>query len=398
MAFRLVKAGEHLDLVECQRGLSLLGLVAMMDPLRSEAREAVARCLKAGIRPLMITGDHPLTARTIADQAGIVSEGGVLVGRELDGLGSAGLADRIGAVSVFSRVSPEHKLLIIQALQERGEVVAMTGDGVNDAPALKKADIGVAMGITGTDVAKEAADMVLLDDNFATIVAAVEEGRTIYDNILRFIEFSVSGNLGKILAVLLLPFLGLPNPLTPLQLLWLNLLTDGLLGMGMGVERPEPDVMDRRPISSTSQIFDRRMIRHTLLTGGIIGFSTILLTRHYWSSHPDGTWQTVLFTSLAFAQIGQAMALRSSRYSFFSLGLFTNPLLLSMICAVVVLQATVVYLAILQPVFKTASLTPETLGWVVVPGIVVFFVLELVKYAGRAITTPTNEGVRPESG
>jgi Ca2+-transporting ATPase len=396
VAFRLMKAHEQLELVECQRGLSLLGLVAMMDPLRAEAREAVSRCLMAGIRPMMITGDHPLTARTIAAQAGIVSKGGVLVGRELDEIGVAGLAGRIGDVSVYSRVSPEHKLLIIQALQERGDVVAMTGDGVNDAPALKKADIGVSMGITGTDVAKEAADMVLLDDNFATIVSAVEEGRTIYDNIIRFIEFSVSGNLGKIMAVLLLPFLGLPNPLTPLQLLWLNLLTDGLLGLGMGVERPEPDVMKRRPISPTAQIFDRRMIRYTLLTGGIIGFTTILLTRHYWSSHHDGTWQTVLFTSLAFAQIGQAMAQRSNRYSFFRMGLFGNPLLLSMICAVVVLQAAVVYLPALQPLFKTAPLIPETLGWVVVPGIIVFIVLELIKCAGRLKTEREDERIHPE--
>ncbi len=376
--------------MECQRGLSFLGLVAMMDPLRSEAREAVARCLKAGIRPIMITGDHPLTARTIAAQAGIVSTGGVLIGRELDELGVAGLAERIGDVSVYSRVSPEHKLLIIQALQERGEVVSMTGDGVNDAPALKKADIGVAMGITGTDVAKEAADMVLLDDNFATIVSAVEEGRTIYDNILRFIGFSVSGNLGKILAVLLLPFLGLPNPLTPLQLLWLNLLTDGLLGLGMGVERPEPDVMNRKPISPTSQIFDRSMVRHTLLTGAIIGLTTILLTWHYWGSHPAGTWQTVLFTSLAFAQIGQAMAQRSSRDSFFRMGLFSNPLLLAMVFAVVVLQAAVVYLPLLQPFFKTAPLDPVTLCWVVVPGITVFTILELFKFATRVMATRTD--------
>jgi Ca2+-transporting ATPase len=389
VAYRLVKAHETLDLVECQQGLSFLGLVAMMDPLRSEAREAVARCLKAGIRPIMITGDHPLTARTIAAQAGIVSMGGVLVGRELDELGVVGLAERIGEVSVYSRVSPEHKLLIIQALQERGEVVSMTGDGVNDAPALKKADIGVAMGITGTDVAKEAADMVLLDDNFATIVSAVEEGRTIYDNILRFIGFSVSGNLGKILAVLLLPFLGLPNPLTPLQLLWLNLLTDGLLGLGMGIELPEPDVMNRRPISPTSQIFDRSMVRHTLLTGSIIGLTTILLTRHYWGNHPAGTWQTVLFTSLAFAQIGQAMAQRSSRDSFFRMGLFSNPLLLAMVFAVVVLQAAVVYLPLLQPIFKTAPLDPTTLCWVVAPGITVFTILELFKLATRVMATRT---------
>ena len=238
--------------------------------------------------------------------------------------------------------------------------------------------------------------MVLLDDNFATIVSAVEEGRTIYANILRFIEFSVSGNLGKILAVLLLPFLGLPNPLTPLQLLWLNLLTDGLLGLGMGVERPEPDVMKLRPISPTSQIFNRRMIRHTILTGGTIGLCTILLTRHYWAGHPDGTWQTVLFTSLAFAQIGQAMAQRSSSHSFFSMGLFSNPLLLSMVCAVIVLQAAVVYLPTFQPFFKTVPLSPETLGWVVVPGITVFIVLELVKCVGRSLIAQTDELKRHE--
>jgi len=383
VAFRLIRADEELDLLNCNMGLSLLGLVAMMDPLRREAREAVAHCLSAGIRPVMITGDHPLTAHTIAGQAGILSEGCVLTGREIDQLGVAGLAGRVQHVSVFSRVTPEHKLMIIQALKENGDVVAMTGDGVNDAPALKKSDIGIAMGITGTDVAKESADIVLLDDNFATIVSAVEEGRTIYDNIRRFIEFSVSGNLGKIMAVLLLPFLGLPNPLTPLQLLWLNLLTDGLLGLGMGVERAEPDVMERKPISPDSQIFDRRMVRYTLLTGGIIGLTTIILTRHYWNSHPDGTWQTVLFTSLAFAQIGQAMAQRSSRHSFFHMGLFTNPLLLSMVCAVVILQCAVVYLPAFHPFFKTAPLGLETMALVVLPGIIVFVVLEFVKYAMR---------------
>jgi len=379
LAYRLVRADEQLNLDGCQRGLTLLGLIAMMDPPRAEAREAVSRCLQAGIRPIMITGDHPLTAHTIASQVGILTAGGVLTGRELDQLGPAGLATRIDTVSVYSRVSPEHKLQIVRTLLERGDVVAMTGDGVNDAPALKQASIGVAMGVSGSDVAKEAADIVLLDDNFATIVAAVEEGRTIYDNIRKFIEFSVAGNLGKILAVLLLPFLGLPNPLTPLQLLWLNLLTDGLLGLGMGVERSEPDVMKRAPVSPTSQIFDRRMIRHTLLTGGMIGLTTILLTRHYWAGHPAGTWQTVLFTSLAFAQIGQAMALRSFNHSFFSMGYFSNPLLLAMVVAVILLQAAVVFLPALQSIFRTMPLTPDAMLWVIVPGVLVFVVLELEK-------------------
>ncbi|KAB0669626.1 cation-translocating P-type ATPase [Oryzomonas sagensis] len=365
-------------------GLSLIGLVAMMDPLRPEARDAVELCRQAGIRPVMITGDHPLTARSIADGLGMGEGGRVMTGAELEHIGTAGLVAAGGEVSVYARVSPEHKLMIVDALQRQGQVVAMTGDGVNDAPALKKADIGVSMGITGTDVAREAADMVLLDDNFATIVSAVREGRTIYDNIRKFIEFSVAGNLGKILAVLTLPFLGLPSPLTPLQLLWLNLLTDGLLGLGMGVERSEPDVMARPPLSPTSQIFDRRMVRHTLLTGGIIGTSTILLTYHHWRFHPEN-WQTVLFTSLAFAQIGQAMALRSFRHSFFRMGLFGNPLLLSMVGLVILLQGMVVYLPAMQAFFKTTTLAAEALAWVFVPGIVLFAVLEVEKVVVRRV-------------
>lgn len=366
------------------RGLSLIGLIAMMDPLRPEARDAVELCRQAGIRPVMITGDHPLTARSIADTLGMGDGGRVMTGAELERIGTAALVAASGEVSVYARVSPEHKLMIVDALQRQGQVVAMTGDGVNDAPALKKADIGVSMGMTGTDVAREAADMVLLDDNFATIVSAVREGRTIYDNIRKFIEFSVAGNLGKILAVLTLPFLGLPSPLTPLQLLWLNLLTDGLLGLGMGVERSEPDVMARPPVSPTSQIFDRRMVRHTLLTGGIIGASTILLTYHHWRFHPEN-WQTVLFTSLAFAQIGQAMALRSFRHSFFRMGLWGNPLLLAMVGAVILLQGMVVYLPAMQVFFKTTPLAAEALVWVFVPGIVLFAVLEVEKIVVRRV-------------
>ncbi|ABL00115.1 cation-translocating P-type ATPase [Pelobacter propionicus] len=361
------------------RELTFMGLIAMMDPPRPEARDAVERCARAGIRPVMITGDHPLTAAAIAGSLGIGTGGGVVVGAELDRRGAEGLADIVGTTSVYARVSPAHKLLIVEALRKSGQVVAMTGDGVNDAPALKRADIGVAMGITGTDVAKESSDMVLLDDNFATIVASVEEGRTIYDNIRKFIEFSVAGNLGKILAVVTLPFLGLPMPLTPLQLLWLNLLTDGLLGLGMGMERAEPDIMDRPPISPSAQIFDRRMLRHSLLTGGVIAVSSIALARYFWLLQPDGEWQTVLFSSLAFAQIGQALALRSFGHSLFSIGFFTNPVLLCMVLAVVLLQGMVVYLPTLQPFFTTVPLAPESLVWVLLPGTCVFGALEVEK-------------------
>ena len=363
-------------------GLGLIGLVAMMDPPRAEARAAVASCTSAGIRAVMITGDHPLTANSIAQEVGIGNGGRVLTGAELDVMGVEGLAALVSEVSVYARVSPEHKLLIVEALQRQGAVVAMTGDGVNDAPALKKADIGVAMGAVGTDVAREAADMVLLDDNFATIVAAVEEGRTIYDNIRKFIVFSVSGNMGKILAVLVLPFIGLPNPLTPLQLLWLNLLTDGLLGLGMGMERPEPDIMGRSPISPGSSIFDRATIRQVILTGLTIGLSTMAVAWYFWryqNLHPTEHWQSVLFTSLACAQIGQAMALRSFRHTFFRMGFFTNPFLLAMVASVVLLQAAAIYLPALQPWFRTAPLSGHGLIAAVVPGVVVFAVLEVEK-------------------
>ncbi len=374
----VLNADEQFSLDELSGRMQFIGLIAMMDPPRSEARAAVIKCLQAGIRPVMITGDHPMTASCIAKSLGIADNDTVMTGSELDRIGPDGLTKSAGYVSVYARVSPEHKLLIVEALQQRGEVVAMTGDGVNDAPALKKADIGISMGITGTDVAKEAADMVLLDDNFATIVAAAEEGRTIYDNICKFIEFSVAGNLGKIIAVLVLPLLGLPGPLTPLQLLWLNLMTDGLLGLGMGVERAEPDIMQRLPISTKAQIFNRRMLRHTLLTGGIIGLSSIAVAWHHWVLHPDN-WQTVLFTSLAFAQIGQAMALRSFNHSFFKVGYFSNPLLLGMCAAVVLLQMLIAFVPSLQTFFNTTPIEPASFVWVIIPGILVFTVLEAEK-------------------
>ena len=362
--------------------LSLLGLVALMDPPRAEARDAVARCIDAGIRPVMITGDHPLTARAIAREVGIGGGGGVVTGAELDRLDADGVASVVADCSLFARVAPEHKLMIVEALQQGGQVVAMTGDGANDAPALKRADIGVAMGAAGTDVAREAGDMVLLDDNFATIVSSVEEGRTIYDNIRKFIVFSVSGNLGKVLAVLALPFLGLPNPLTPLQILWLNLLTDGLLGLGMGMERAEPDIMQRPPVPPSACIFDRPTLWRVALTGLVIGATAISVAWYFWryqQLHPAENWQTVLFTCLASAQVGQAMALRSFRHSFLRMGLFTNPVLMAMAMSVVLLQGAVVCLPVLHPWFRTVPLSGHGLVAALVPGVVVFAVLEVAK-------------------
>ena len=247
--------------------LVFVGLVGMIDPPRPEVKDAVATCRAAGIRPVMITGDHPLTARQIALDLGISEGGRVLTGQELAGMSMAELEGVVEDVSVYARVSPEHKLNIVEALQTRGHVVAMTGDGVNDAPALRRADIGVAMGITGTDVSKEAAAMVLLDDNFTTIVAAVEEGRAIYDNIRKFIKFSLAGNLGKVLAVFAAPLLGLPLLFSPFQLLWLNLVTDGVLGLGMSVEPAERGAMQRPPHKPSEGVFARGLGGQIALAG-----------------------------------------------------------------------------------------------------------------------------------
>ena len=253
-----------------ERDLILVGLFGMIDPPRPEVRAAVLECRSAGIRPVMITGDHPLTARHIAQQVGITDNDRFLTGQELDRLSVEELAEATREVSVFARVSPEHKLKLIDAFQQQGNIVSMTGDGVNDAPALKKADIGVAMGITGTDVAKDAADMVLLDDNFATIVAAVAEGRVIYDNIRRFIKYLLTCNASEIAVMLIGPFLGMPLPLLPLQILWMNLVTDGLPALALGVEPPEKDVMKRPPYTANESVFGRGMVQFIIGIGIIM--------------------------------------------------------------------------------------------------------------------------------
>ena len=329
--------------------LILLGLVGIIDPPRSEVRDAVAVCRRAGIRPVMITGDHPLTAVAIANDLGISDDDRALVGAELDHLDDEQFAAAVRDVSVFARVSPEHKLRIVGALQQQHQVVAMTGDGVNDAPALKRADIGVAMGITGTDVSKEAADMVLRDDNFATIVAAVEEGRVIYDNLRRFVSFAVAGNLGKIIVMLgwPIPFLFGGSDTTaiaflPLQLLWLNLMTDGLLGLSMGVEPAEKTVMQRPPHSPSDGLWANGLGVRTVWVGLVIGAVTLGLGFGYYAADFD-QWQTVMFTTLAFMQVGQAFATRSSTESLRTIGWRTNPLMLAIAGIVVGLQLLALY-------------------------------------------------------
>jgi Ca2+-transporting ATPase len=337
------------QLHEAEDGLTLLGLVGIIDPPRPEATDAVALCGQAGIRAVMITGDHPLTAAAIAQQIGITSTGGALTGSQLDRMSDHEIATALDDTSVFARVSPEHKLRLVRALREKGHVVAMTGDGVNDAPALKQADIGVAMGITGTDVSKEAADMVLRDDNFASIVAAVKEGRVIYDNLRRFVKFAVAGNVGKIIVMLVwpLPFLITGDAddavaLLPLQLLWLNLMTDGLLGLSMGVEGAEEGVMRRPPHATSASIWAGGLGRQATWVGAVIGFAALAVGYAYHRADAP-EWQTMIFTSLAFLQVFQALGSRSSTESLKKIGLRSNPTMLWLIGAVVGLQLGALY-------------------------------------------------------
>jgi Ca2+-transporting ATPase len=370
--------------------LVLVGLVGLLDPPRPEVRAAISRSQSAGIRPVMITGDHPLTALTIARDLDLIPNTGgaaadgalVLTGQELDRLLDEALEAQVEQVPVFARVSPEHKLRIVRALQARGHIVAMTGDGVNDAPALKQADIGVAMGITGTDVSREAADMVLRDDNFATIVAAVEEGRVIYDNVRRFVKFSVAGNLGKVAVMLAAPLVGINVALLPLQLLWLNLMTDGLLGLGLGVEPAERNAMARPPQSPRAGLFSAGLMAHVVWVGLLIG--AVALGFGAWAYHQAlPQWQTMLFTTLAFLQIGQALATRSMRESLLTQGLGSNRLLLVMALFVAGLQAVLVSTPLLERFFGITPLTMGEFALSAALGSLAFIAIELEKWLIR---------------
>ncbi len=366
-----------------EEDLVFIGLFGLIDPPRPEVRLAVETCKAAGIRPVMITGDHPLTAAEIGRQLGFVSAAPPLTGQDLGRMEDEALRQAVQQVSVFARVSPEHKLRIVQALQSQGHIVAMTGDGVNDAPALRRADIGVAMGITGTDVAKEAADMVLQDDNFATIVNAVEEGRTIYDNLLKFVRYSLAGNIGKVLVMLLAPLLAMPLPLAPLQLLWLNLLTDGLLGLGFGVEPPEKNIMRRAPYHPQQPIINRRSGVSISLVGLAIGLAALALGYAAFRQDPAGSWQTLIFSTLAFSQLWQALSARSSRQPFFRLSTASNPLGTVLALLVLSLQLAVIYVPFLQSFFGTQPLSFLEILISLAASSLVLVVMELVKWYER---------------
>ena len=370
--------------------LIFVGMVGIIDPPRSEVKEAVRVAKEAGIRPVMITGDHPLTAFAIARELGIADEGArVLTGHDLSKLSPEDLEGVVEDVSVYARVSPEHKLNIVQALQRKGHITAMTGDGVNDAPALKRSDIGVAMGITGTAVSKEASDMVILDDNFATIVSAVEEGRTIYDNVRRFIKYLLASNTGELIVLLVTQLIaGMTLPLTTLQILWMNLITDGIPALALGVEKAERGAMKRPPYAPNESLFGRGLGRHILIVGALLGITGVLFG--YWAFSSNITaangapaWNTMVFMFLTIAQMGHALGLRSHRESVFKIGLRGNRLLIGAIVLTVVLQLLAVYLPFFNNLFGTNPLTLGQLAICFVLSTVVFWGVELEKLLVR---------------
>ena len=373
------------DSADVESNLTLLGLAGMMDPPRENAKQAVAECMSAGITPVMITGDHPLTARVIARRVGILEADGpgiVMTGKELESMPLDEYEKRVESIRVYARVAPEQKLTIVQALQDRGHFVAMTGDGVNDAPALKRADIGVAMGVTGTDVAKEASSMILLDDNFATIVNAVREGRKIYDNIRKVIKYLLSSNSGELWTLCLAPFLGLPVPLQPIHILWINLVTDGLPALALSMEPGEQDIMSRPPRHPKENLFSRGLGAYTIWVGLLMAL--VALAAQSWAIHVgDSHWQTMVFTTLCFLELGNVMAIRSEQESLFTQGVLSNKALLMTVIATIALQLMTIYVPALNTAFKTAPLSAGELALVFALSTIVFFAVELEKLVKR---------------
>lgn len=369
---------------EIESSLTLIGFAGMIDPPREEAKQAVSECKQAGIIPIMITGDHKLTAKSIAKQLGIITSEEDLV---LDGLELASLLDRefeniVEKVRVYARVNPEQKLKIIKALQARNQFVAMTGDGVNDAPALKNADIGIAMGINGTEVSKEASDMILLDDNFSTIVVAVMYGRKIFDNILKFIKYIMTGNSAEIWAIFLAPFFGLPIPLLAIHILWVNLITDGLPGLALASEPAESNIMKRPPRNPQQSVFAGGMAKHILWVGFLMGISTLGIQA--WAiDNANSHWQTIAFTFICFSQLGHVVAIRSERDSLFKIGLFSNKPLIAALLLSVALQMMIIYVPFLNVVFKTQPLNLYEMLITLLASSIVFWAVEIEKWINR---------------
>jgi Ca2+-transporting ATPase len=363
--------------------LTFVGLIGMIDPARPEVKPAIDMARSAGIRTVMITGDYAHTARAIAEEIGLFQPGHqVLTGKELEQLSDESLQQQVMNTDVFARVSPEHKVRIVDALKENQQIVAMTGDGVNDAPALKRADIGVAMGITGTDVAKETADMVLTDDNYASIVAAVEQGRVIYANIRKFVYYLLSCNVAEIAVIFIAIMAGLPSPLSAIQLLWLNLVTDGAPALALGVERGDPDTMAQQPRPPKEPIINRLMQIGILIQTVAIASVTLgayLIGRHYYPGAPAIS-ATMAFATLSFSELLRAFTARSERYPLMKIGLFSNKWMFYAVASSLVLILLVLYLPFLQPIFNTVPLTWDQWRFVLPLLFVPAFTAEITKW------------------
>lgn len=368
---------------DLEKDLTFLGLAAMIDPPREEVIDAISECKQAGIKTVMITGDQPLTAQAIAERLQMIDKDAaeIMTGAELTKISDEEFSREIQHIAVYARVSPEQKLRIVKTLQEKHEFVAMTGDGVNDAPSLKQADIGIAMGITGTDVSKDAADMILLDDNFATIVKAVKEGRRIYENIKKFILYVLSCNLAEILTLVAAPLLGMAIPLLPIHILWINLVTDGLPGLALTAEPAEKGIMDRPPRPPKESLFAGGMIPKILCTGTIMAI-VVLIAQQYAanSGYNVKTQQTMVFTLLCFIQLGNALSVRQTYNFMFKEGFSKNKGLFIIILITIALQLLLVYVPFLQPIFKTVSLDQIIITVILIATVIGVLGIELLKF------------------
>ncbi len=373
------------EVSSCENNMQFLGLLAMIDPPRQEAVQAIADCYAAGIVPVMITGDHPVTAKAIARETGILHSDTdrITTGAELANFSEAEFDKEIEYIKVYARVSPEQKLNIVKALQKKNHFVAMTGDGVNDAPALKRANIGIAMGITGADVSKDAADMILLDDNFASIIRAVREGRRIFDNIRKFIKYTMTSNSGEIWTIFLAPLIGLPIPLLPIHILWINLVTDGLPGLAFASESAEKNILKRPPRKTDESIFAKGIGMHILWVGMLMG-AVCIATQGFAIRMGNDNWMTMVFTVLSLSQMGHAIAIRSDRQSLFTIGIFGNKQLVYAVLLTFALQMAVMYLPFLQNVFHTKPLNWNELLLSILLSSIVFWAVEIEKWIKRS--------------
>jgi len=385
---------ENPDSETHEAGLQFLGLTGIIDPPREEVFDAVAQCKTAGIVPVMITGDHPLTAKVIAQRIGILNNEKdlIITGQELAAMDNDNFLAKAGKIKVYARVSPEQKLQIVKTLQQKGHYVAMTGDGVNDAPSLKRANIGIAMGITGTDVSKEAAHMILLDDNFSTIVKAVREGRRVYDNILKFIKYLMTTNSGELWTLLLGPMIGLPVALLPIHILWINLVSDGLPAIALSFEKAEHDIMNRPPRPPQQSVFSNGRGLHMIWVGMLMAGTT--LSVQGWAIRNGLHWQTIVFNVLCLCQMGHVLAIRSEKQPFFGVDMFSNKPLIGAVLMTLLLQFIITYVPVFQPIFQTEALTPSEFLLVGAASSLVFFAVEIEKTISRRKEKSSKAGTK----